>query len=87
MTGLTLKAKGSRLRKYEITDVRKDSPADKSGVQSGDEVIMVNGLPAADMDLNSINSYFNSKPGKRVKLELLRDGQRLIMLVPLESQI
>ncbi len=87
MTGITLKAKGSRLRKYEITDVRKDSPADKSGVQSGDEVIMVNGLPAADMDLNSINSYFNSKPGKRVKLELLRDGQRLIMLVPLESQI
>lgn len=87
MSGLTLKAKGSRLRKYEITDVRKNSSAEKAGIMAGDEVFSVNGLPAANLDLNSINGYFNSKAGRRIRLELLRNGERLVKTFVLESQI
>ncbi|MBY0436063.1 MAG: aspartyl protease family protein [Cyclobacteriaceae bacterium] len=87
MSGLTLKAKGARLRKYEITDVRKNSSAEKAGIMAGDEIFSVNGLPAANLDLNSINGYFNSKVGRRIRLELLRNGELMVKTFVLESQI
>ena len=87
MSGLTLKAKGARLRKYEVTDVRKNSAAEKVGIQNGDEVYSINGLRASDLDLNSVNGYFNSKPGKKIRLELLRNGEMLTKTLELESQI
>ena len=87
MSGLTLKAKGARLRKYEVTDVRKDSAAEKVGIQSGDEVFSINGLRASDLDLSNVNGFFNSKPGKKIRLELLRNGEKIIKTLELESQI
>lgn len=87
MSGLTLKAKGARLRKFEVTDVRKDSAAEKIGIQNGDELFSINGLRAADLDLNSVNGYFNSRPGKRIRLELLRNGEKLTKTLVLENQI
>ncbi len=87
MSGLTLKAMGANLHKFEVTDVRKDSSAEKAGIQNGDEVLSVNGLPAEDMDLNLINSYFNSKPGRKIKLQILRNGVTLLRAFTLESQI
>lgn len=87
LSGLTLKAKGSRLRKYEITDVRIGSEAEKVGIRNGDELLTINGLSASDLDLNSINGLLNYRPGKRMRVELLRDGQRLVKTFLLESQI
>ncbi len=87
MSGLTLKAKGSRLSKFEITDVRKNSAAEKVGIQNGDEIISINGFPASGLTLNNINGFFTSKPGKRVKIEILHKGQRITKTFQLESQI
>lgn len=87
MSGLTLKAKGSRLRKFEVADVRKGSPAEKADIQNGDELLFINGYPTFQLDLNSLNGYFNEKPGKKIKLDLLRNGVKLTRRFSLESQI
>jgi len=87
MSGLTIKAKGARLRKFEIADVRKGSDAEKADVRNGDEIISINGLPASALDLNSINAYFNSKPGKKIRMDLIRNGEKLFRTFILESQI
>jgi hypothetical protein len=87
LSGLTLKAKGSRLRKFEVTDVREDSPAAKAGLQTGDFVIAVNGLPVTDLDLNSVNGFLNSKPGKRIALDLERGNVKMKKVFRLENQI
>jgi hypothetical protein len=87
LSGLTLKAEGSSLRKYEITDVREQSVADLAGLQSGDIVLSVNNILATDLELNTINSYFNSKPGKKVVLEIERAGKRIKKVFHLENQI
>ncbi len=87
MSGLTLKAKGSRLRKFEVADVRKGSPAEKADIQNGDELLFINGYPTYQLDLNSLNGYFNEKPGKKIKLDLLRNGVKLTKRFSLESQI
>lgn len=87
LSGLTLKAKGSRLRKYEITDVRETSAAAEAGLKKGDIVLVVNGIPATDLDLNSVNGLFNSRPGRRIYLEIERDGVRMKKEFRLENQI
>jgi len=87
LSGLTLKAKGSRLRKYEITDVREASTAAGAGLKKGDIVLVVNGITATDLDLNSVNGLFNSKPGRRIYLEIERDGVRMKKEFRLENQI
>ncbi|HZY79006.1 MAG TPA: aspartyl protease family protein, partial [Cyclobacteriaceae bacterium] len=48
MSGLTLKAKGSKLQHFEITDVREKSPAEEAGIKPGDLVLSINGLIASD---------------------------------------
>ncbi len=87
LSGLTLKAKGARLRSYEITDVRAGSAADKAGLLVGDLVLSVNGLPASDLDLNTVNGLFNLKPGKKITVEISRKGELIKKRFALENQI
>jgi hypothetical protein len=87
MSGLTLKAKGSRLQHFEITDVREKSPAEEAGILPGDLVITINGLLTSALDLNQLNAFFNLRPGKKIVLELDRDGARMKKEFKLASQI
>lgn len=87
MSGITLKAKGSKLENFEITDVRQNSPADIVGVEPGDLVIRINGIPTEQLDLNSMNGFFNLKPGKKIWIELDRKGKRLKKEFRLANQI
>ena len=87
LSGLTIKAKGSSLRKYEVSDVRSNSTAEKADVKVGDLLVTINGLLANELDLNNINGFFNSKPKRKISLEIIRNGVRLKRSFRLESQI
>ena len=77
LSGLTIKAKGSRLNVFEVTDVRDKTEAKKADIQIGDLIITINGLQVKELDLNLVNGFLNSKPGKKIRLEISRDGQKL----------
>lgn len=87
LSGLTFKAKGSRLRRFEITDVRKGSGADLAGIQVGDELVAINGISASDYSLNALNQAFDLRPGKKVRLVILREGKTMKMKVTMISEI
>ena len=87
LSGLTFKAKGVRLRRYEITDVREGSSAYKVGILTGDELVSINGIPAGDFDLNGINTVFEMRPGKRLRLEISREGKTIVKKLLLISEI
>lgn len=87
MSGMTFRAKGARLRRYEITDVRKGSSADEAGILTGDELVSINGIAASEFDLNGINSIFDIRPGKRIRVELMRQGKTFVKKLTLVSQI
>ena len=87
LSGLTIKAKGSSLKKYEISDVRKGSSAEKADVQVGDQLIVINGILASELDLNNINGFFNSKPNRKIVIDILRNGILVKKSFKLESQI
>lgn len=87
MGGLTIKAKGARLRDYEITDLRDGSPGKLSGLRVGDMIVSINGESTASLDLNHVNGYFNSREGRRITMEVDRDGTRIKVEFRLVNQI
>lgn len=87
LSGITVKAKGSKLNVFEITDVRRESVADKEGIQQGDIILTINGQVAKNIDLNIINALLNYKPGKKINLTIERKGQRLKKEFKLQDQI
>lgn len=76
LSGLTLRAKGSRLKDFEVSDVRENSSAQVADVRVGDKILAVNGIAAEELDLNNLNGFFNSKPGRRIVLQIERDGKK-----------
>jgi hypothetical protein len=87
LSGITIKAKGSALNIFEVTEVRDQSASQLSGIQAGDQILSVNGIAAKNLDLNSVNSLFNSKPGRKIKIEISRKGEKLKKEFQLEDQI
>ena len=87
LSGLDVKAKGSNLDIFEVSEVRKFSPADKIGIKKGDIIHAVNGIPTKSLHLNHINALLNSKPGKKVSIVFEREAIRYKLDFVLESQI
>lgn len=87
LSGLTLKAKGSQLNIFEVTEVREQSASQRGGILAGDIIVSVNGIATRDLNLNMINGFFNSKPGKRIRVEILRKGERMKKEMQLRDQI
>ncbi len=87
LSGLIVKAKGSRLNVFEVTEVRERSAAAQAGLVMGDLLVSINGVNTKALDLNTINGFFNSKPGKRINLVVDRNGRQLKISFNLEDQI
>ena len=62
---------------YIISNVRKKSPADISGLQKGDLIVRINNVEAYKYSLDKINSLLKSEEEKWVTFEVERDSQLL----------
>ncbi|MBT1685215.1 aspartyl protease family protein [Dawidia soli] len=87
LSGLILKARGSQLNVFEISEVRKESAADKAGLLPGDVIVSINGVMTQYLSLNHVNGFFNSKPRRKIRLEINRRGERMRKDFTLEDQI
>lgn len=87
LSGLTIKAKGARLKTFEVAEVRSKSAAGKAAIMKGDILISINGMPVSNYNLSEITAELNSKPGKRVTLIVDRAGEKLKKTIILESGI
>jgi hypothetical protein len=61
---------------YEILSIRKNSTAEKAGIQPGDELVEVNGRIVSRMSLDGINQLLRVDGQKEVRLIVLRNGQK-----------
>ncbi len=87
LSGLTLRAIGQKLREYEISDVRANTTASTADLRVGDVILFVNGISVQDYQLSEVNNFFNSKPGRKIRVEILRKGVRMKKDFVLENQI
>jgi hypothetical protein len=74
LSGLTLRAKGTQLNSFEVTDIRKFSTADTAGIQVGDQILSVNGINASSVNLNQLNGLLNERPGKKININVKRNN-------------
>lgn len=76
-SGLSIVVSGKNLNQYTVLSVVPGSPADVAGVKSGDEIKKVNGMPVFFLQLDNIVRKLQKKPGKKVRLVLLREGKKI----------
>lgn len=77
MSGLKLEKPFVPLPFLEIVSIRPNSPAYHSGLKKGDLLVSINGNDIKQGELGMVNKLFSSKPGKKITVSLLRDGQKL----------
>ncbi|SHJ20994.1 retropepsin-like aspartic protease [Flavobacterium terrae] len=70
----SLKYQFSLKPRYEITNVRKSSPADLAGIKKGDVIQRLNGNNAFKYKLQDIISIMQSEEGKWIRLDVERNG-------------
>ncbi|MEM9918183.1 MAG: aspartyl protease family protein [Bacteroidota bacterium] len=75
-SGLGVIASGENLSQFVVQQVLEGSPADEAGVQIGDEILKINGVPSALLTLQGIAFRFQRRGSKKIKLLVRRNGRR-----------
>ncbi|HPH19625.1 MAG TPA: aspartyl protease family protein [Haliscomenobacter sp.] len=86
-SGLFITASGPSLSKFIVFDIVPSSPSDKAGIVSGDEIKSVNGVPATFFKLQDLMYKFRGRLGKRVRLVIVRNGEKIKKEFKLEDII
>jgi hypothetical protein len=76
-SGLFLIASGSNLNEFKVASVVPGSPAEVAGLQRGDNLKRINGIPCNIMTLSSIQKKFRKKEGKKFKLVFEREDKKI----------
>jgi predicted aspartyl protease len=76
-SGLIIVATGLDLDEYVIRDLLVNSPAAEAGIQPGDKLVRFQGFRAGSYTLDNISRTLQKKEGKRIKLVVKRDGERI----------
>ncbi len=77
MSGMELIATGPLLSLLYVAKIIDDTPAARAGLQEGDMVISVNGRRPPELTLGLYSALVNKKPGKRIRIKILRNGKVL----------
>ena len=75
-SGLTIFAVGPNLNQYFIVSVIVGSPAYKAGIRPGDIIHSIGARRASSLDLQDITRRLAQKTGKKIKMRLIRNGEK-----------
>jgi hypothetical protein len=77
MSGFDIIGSGDLFEKIEVVNVIEKSPAFNSGLRVGDIIIQINGLSGKLLTVNDLNNILRSRPGKVIRLIVLRNNEKL----------
>ena len=87
MSGLEIQTTVPVEQRFIVTGIRKRSRAEMAGVRTGDEILSINGIPSEELNLDEVYRNLAGQDGKRIRLELLREGKRIRAVFRLEKYI
>lgn len=76
-SGLVMRAFGASLNNFEVFYVIPGSPADKAGLKKGDEIVRINWFPAFFFNMEGITSKLSKREGKKIRLVIKRNEEKL----------
>lgn len=72
---------------YFISNIRKKSAAEKEGLQVGDEIISIDGIPVFKYSLQKINNLFMVENEKEITIVIMRNQMELKFTFLLENEL
>lgn len=72
MSGLIVKKVPVDETRFYVSEVRKGSPAYRSGIQEFDEILSINRVPVFMWELSEVFKLLRSEEGKEIELEMRR---------------
>jgi hypothetical protein len=89
VSGLTIRStgKGLKLDEFEIVEVREGSAGARAGLEIGDKITAINGVDSEGLSLGHIMARLSQKPGRKVRMEVYRNGKRFKAEIILSDQI
>ena len=76
-SGMLIYAIGHNLKDFYVNTIIPGSPAEEADIREGDLIPKIRGLPASLFDLTSINRMLMKRPGKKIKVTIERNGERM----------
>lgn len=76
-----------KVNKYIVNNIRKNSVADKAGIEVYDEILFINDNPVYNYTIDELNHFFFSPKEKKVKLTIDRNGQILYFNLVLKDEL
>lgn len=76
-SGIMMVASGKRLGTFVVFDLIPGSPAEEADIRINDIVRSVNGWPATLHSLEELTDKFYGKAGKKMRVVIERDGERI----------
>jgi hypothetical protein len=76
-SGLVIVAYGADFKEFVVKDVVENSPAKEAGIITGDVLVRLQGTPAHLFTLDAINILLQKKPGKVIRVTVLRDHKEV----------
>ncbi len=86
-SGLVIAASGNNLNEFVVVDIVSNSPAAEAGVEVGDEIVGINFIPAGFLSLSGVTRKLRKREGKRIRLAVIRNEERLIFQFELRRLI
>jgi len=87
MVGMVLYLDQKEYKRVLIGEIDENSPAEKAGLCTDDEIIAVNFKNIDAYSLNDLNEMFKSKADRNIILEIFRDNQVYFKVIRLEKRI
>jgi carboxyl-terminal processing protease len=69
-----------KTKQLTVVETIPNSPASKSGVKAGDEILAIDGKPTKAMDVQDASKLIRGKAGTLVNLKVARKGQKVFDL-------
>ncbi|MFM8488765.1 MAG: PDZ domain-containing protein, partial [Bacteroidota bacterium] len=86
-SGMYLLASGTSLNEFIVESVMDNSPASEAGILPGDRILQIGIAPARILRLQDVLKALQKKPGKKVRLLILRNGVKVRKTVLLRNLI
>ncbi|MEO9803347.1 MAG: aspartyl protease family protein [Reichenbachiella sp.] len=75
MSGMNIAADGSDLENLKVNNIRQDSPAYNAGLREGDLIESINGYSLESLNFSDFTSLLRNRPGKKIIVKYIRNGE------------